>query len=365
MRLGLTASIAKLHVQLAAIGAAALTVFAQTPAEIASQPGFVKSEFIAQEPPTPTSHASTIVESKDDLIAAWFGGSKERAPDVSIWAARNTGSGWGEPVEIANGVHDDIRVRYPCWNPVLFRPKNGPLILFYKEGPSPSSWWGLVKISEDNGQTWTRPKKLFQGIYGPIRNKPIELPNGTILCGSSTEDNGWRVHIERTKNVMREWYRTDALNSSMEYGAIQPTLLPWEDGSIQMLCRTKNGSIVQSFSYDKGTTWSRLRATELPNPNSGVDAVVLRDNQAVLIYNHSDNDRGILNAAVSTDGRRWQAAVVLENEPGAEFSYPAVIQTADKMVHVTYTWKRKGIKHVVLDPSQFQLKPINSGVWPR
>src|ERR1041385_5586561 len=85
-----------------------VSVFAQPSGDaIASQPGFVRSEFIAQNPPTPTSHASTIVETKDDLICAWFGGSHERAPDVSIWAARNEGKGWGEPVELANGVHDD------------------------------------------------------------------------------------------------------------------------------------------------------------------------------------------------------------------------------------------------------------------
>jgi predicted neuraminidase len=345
---------------------AAVSVFAQlSDAAIAQQPGYVRAEFIAQEPPTPSSHASTIVESKDDLLCAWFGGSKERAPDVSIWASRNSGSGWGEPVEVANGVHDDIRIRYPCWNPVFFRPRNGPLILFYKEGPSPESWWGMVKTSDDNGHTWTRPKKLFSGFYGPIRNKPIELADGTILCGSSVENNGWLTHIERTKNVMREWQKTDKLNSSMEWGAIQPTLLPWEDGSIQMLCRTKQGKITTAFSYDKGFKWTPMRGTELPNPNSAIDAVLLRDNTALLVYNHSQDSRAMLNVAVSPDGRRWQSGFVLENEPGSEFSYPAVIQTADKLVHVTYTWKRKGIKHVVLDPAQFKPQPIVNGVWPK
>src|SRR5687767_14253592 len=92
----------------AALALAAVSAFAQptNDAAIAQQPGFVRSEFIAQEPPTASSHASTIVETKDDLICAWFGGSRERAPDVSIWASRNSGTGWGQPVELANGVHD-------------------------------------------------------------------------------------------------------------------------------------------------------------------------------------------------------------------------------------------------------------------
>ncbi len=366
MRLVSSRSLFRLPPFLALCAAAALSLSAQTtPEAISLQPGFVRSEFIAKEPPTFTSHGSTIVESKDDLICAWFGGSKERSRDVSIWASRNTGSGWGEPVELANGVHDEIRIRYPCWNPVLFRPRNGPLILFYKEGPSPESWWGMVKVSDDNGHTWTRPKKMFSEFYGPIRNKPIELEDGTILCGSSIEFNGWRVHVERTKNVLREWQKTGPLNSSMEWGAIQPTLLPWADGSIQMLCRTKQGKVTQSFSFDKGWTWTAMRSSSLPNPNSAIDAVMLRDNTALLVYNHSQESRGVLNVSISNDGRRWQSALVLEDEPGGEYSYPAVIQTADRMVHVTYSWNRKGIKHVVLDPSQFKAQPIINGVWAK
>jgi len=67
--------------------------------------------------------------------------------------------------------------------------------------------------------------------------------------------------------------------------------------------------------------------------------------------------------AVSNDGRKWDAALELENEKG-EFSYPAVIQAADGLVHVTYTWNRKRIKHAVLDPSKFELRPIVNGQWP-
>jgi predicted neuraminidase len=339
---------------------------AQDSSGIASQPGYVKSEFIADPPPTPASHASTIVESEDVLMAAWFGGTQERARDVVIWLSRNEGKGWSKPEEVANGVHDDVRIQYPCWNPVLFRPRNGPLLLFYKEGPSPSKWWGLLKYSEDNGKTWSRPKHFSSGIYGPIRNKPVELDDGTLLCGSSTEDAGWRVHMEWTKKPLidQAWSRTESLNRSIDWGAIQPTILNWPDGNIQILCRTKQHVITECWSGDNGITWSRMKATDLPNPNSAIDSVLLKDKRALLVYNHSSEDRSTMNVAVSKDGRNWSAALTLENTPGEEFSYPAVIQTGDRMVHVTYTWKRQRIKHVVIDPSKLVPKEMANGQWP-
>lgn len=333
---------------------------------IASQPGYVKAEFIADAPPTATSHSSTIVESKDVLMSAWVGGSKDRARDVVIWFSRNEGKGWSAPAELANGIHDDERIQYPCWNPILYRPRNGPLLLFYKEGSTPSEWWGMVKSSDDNGRSWSRGRKLPGSYLGPVRNKPIELEDGTLLCGASTENEGWRVYIERTRKPLASeqfWARTEWLNRSVDFAAIQPTILNWPDGPLQILCRTKQEVITDCWSGDNGWTWTRMRPTELPNPNSAIDAVMLKD-RALLVYNHSSFDRGVLNVAVSSDGRKWQAALTLENTPGAEFSYPAVIQTADRMVHVTYSWNRQKIKHVIIDPSKLSPKDIIGGQWP-
>jgi predicted neuraminidase len=334
-----------------------------------SQPGFVSGEFIAEHPAAPSCHASTVMEGErpGELLAAWFGGTDEGARDVVIWLSRNDGSGWTRPVEVANGVHDNVRIQYPCWNPVLFKMRNGPILLFYKEGPSPSTWWGLMKYSEDNGGTWSRARKLPSGFYGPIRAKPIELAGGVLMCGSSTEIDGWRVHIEKTKKPLSDqaWSRTAPLNRSVDFAAIQPTLLEWPDGNLQMLCRTKQDVITESWSGDRGQTWSRMKATELPNPSAGIDSVMLKDNRALLVYNHTTSGRGTLNVAITPDGRRWFAAMALENTPGGEFSYPAAIQTADGLVHVTYTWNRKKIKHAVLDPARLTLKEIINGQWPQ
>ncbi len=113
--------------------------------------GIVKSEFIYETAPFPSCHASTLAETPDGIVAAWFGGTDERDPDVGIWFSRKTAAGWTAPVELANGVQAQGK-RQPTWNPVLFQMPNGPLLLFYKVGPSPSTWWGMQMSSADGGK---------------------------------------------------------------------------------------------------------------------------------------------------------------------------------------------------------------------
>ncbi|WP_445482310.1 sialidase family protein [Larkinella rosea] len=325
--------------------------------------GVVKSEFIYETAPFPSCHASTLAETPEGVVAAWFGGTDERDPDVGIWFSRKTGSGWTAPVELANGIQA-TGPRQPTWNPVLFQMPKGPLLLFYKVGPSPSTWWGMLMRSDDGGKTWTKPTRLPDGIVGPIKNKPVLLASGKLLCPSSSEDNGWRLHMESSTDGGKTWQKTAALNDGKEFSAIQPSILFHPNGRLQLLCRSKNKKVLESWSDDGGTNWTALKPTELPNPNSGTDAVTLKDGRQLLVYNHTPKGRSPLNVAVSPDGKRWQAAVVLENEPGGEFSYPAVIQTRDGLVHITYTHHRKKIKYVVLDPANLKLTEIQNGQWP-
>ena len=332
--------------------------------DAAQSPAIVKTEFVADPLPTESCHASTLEQSEGVLMCAWFGGTQEGALDVAIWYSRQVEGQWTRAQQVANGMMENERIQYPCWNPVLFKPRKGPLLLFYKVGPSPSTWWGMVKTSEDNGVTWSKGIRLPDGYYGPIRAKPIDFEDGMILAGSSTEDNGWRVHMERTKNPTKVWWKTQPLNRAIDFSAIQPTIIKYADDRIQILTRTKQGRIAESWSSDRGYNWSRMRLTDLPNPSSGIDAVMLRDGTALLVYNHTDRGRGTLNVAVSKNGKDWLAALTLENTPGAEFSYPAVIQTADELVHVTYTWNRKKIKHVVIDPAKLTTQKIVDGQWP-
>ncbi len=331
-------------------------------------PAIVKAEFVYEKAPFPQCHASTLVETDAGLVAAWFGGKHEKNPDVGIWIARHVDGRWSRPREVVNGVQDD-GTRHPCWNPVLYRPEDGPVLLFYKVGPSPREWWGMVTVSTDDGATWSTPRRLADGFLGPVKNKPIALPGGKILCGSSSEHAGWRVHFEITWDRGRQRQFVGPVNDGEQFSAIQPTLLTYKDGRIQALCRSRQERIVEVWSEDAGQTWSEMRATQLPNPNAGFDAVTLDDGRQLLVYNHttrggpSPRGREMLNVAISRDGKRWQAALILENEP-AEFSYPAVIQTADGLVHITYTWKRQRVKHVVIDPKKLDPRDMVDGKWP-
>jgi predicted neuraminidase len=330
-----------------------------------TRPGVVASEFIYDEAPFPSCHASTIVESSGEMLAAWFGGTDERNPDVGIWLSRRDGEKWLPPVEVANGVVG-VDERYPTWNPVLFQPKTGPLLLFYKVGPTPKEWWGMRMTSDDGGRTWSKPERLPDGIVGPVKHKPVTRASGDLLAGSSTEADGWRVHFERSSDNGCNWQATPPVNDAAVIQAIQPSILIHRDGRLQAVGRTQRSGVFQIWSDDQGRTWGKMASLGLPNPSSGTDAVTLADGRHLLVYNHNvgPRDRSPLNVAVSDDGLTWQAALVLEDEPGGEFSYPAVIQTSDGLVHVTYTWHRKRIKHAVIDPVKLVLALIVDGQWP-
>jgi predicted neuraminidase len=334
----------------------------------ASAPGLVRAEFIFTRAAFASAHASTIVETPDGLVAAWFGGSRESAPDVGIWLSRQADGEWTPPVEVANGVQAD-GTRYPCYNPVLFRRADGTLLLFFKVGPGPQRWWGMLTTSADNGHSWSTPHRLPDGILGPIKNKPVRLADGTLLSPSSTESTDvpsrWRVHFERSVTAGSTWsvVRPAAPVNGSPIDAIQPSILVHGGGRLQAVGRTRSERIFETWSEDGGVHWSPLTVTDLPNPNSGIDAVSLTDGRQLLVYNHSTDARTPLNVAISGDGKTWEAALVLEDAPG-EYSYPAVIQSRDGLVHVTYTWRRQRIRHVVIDPAALRPVPMRDGVWP-
>ena len=331
----------------------------------------LQREFIYQDPPpTPECHASTLCESTDALVAAWFGGTREKHPDVGIWLSRRPKSGvdshWGSPREVFNGAGAGANgTRVPCWNPVLYQHQGNILTLYYKVGPSPSTWWGMHSVSTNGGRTWRTPERLPNRHLGPTKNKPIRTDESFLLFPSSTEHDGWKVVFERHAPMGGIWYYPDPVKDPAKLQGIQPTVLTLPDGRLVALGRTRRaGQIFRTVSQDLGVTWTPLSTIPLPNSNTGIDAVTLADHRHVLVYNHTKSGRSPLNVAVSSDdATSWSAVHVLESDPG-EYSYPAVIQTSDGLVHTTYTWKRQRVRHVVLDPKKFSPRPIVDGKWP-
>lgn len=344
----------------------------------AADPAILKSEFIYDTGPYPSIHATTIVETPSGLVAAWFGGTAERNPDVCIWVSRYVDGQWTPSVETANGVQAD-GTRHPTWNPVLFQPKGGPLMLFYKAGPTPQTWWGMLTTSTDGGKSWEQPRRLPKGILGPVKNKAVQLADGSILCPTSEESPAaqkgdketWSVHFERTRDFGRTWERTAPTHDGKTIQAIQPSILFLEGDELLALGRSRQDKVFEIRSADGGKTWGEMKLGTLPNNNSGTDAVTLADGTHLIIYNHIAGTPGKwggkrtpLNLASSKDAQNWNAALVLESDPG-EYSYPAIIQTQDGLVHITYTWKRQKVKHVVVDPAKLTGRPIVAGQWPQ
>jgi predicted neuraminidase len=286
-------------------------------------------------------------------------------------------------LEVAREKNGDKGI--PTWNPVLFHTLDGKLWLYYKYGPSPSEWAGTRMVSTDEGKTWSAKERLPEGVLGPIRAKPLVLPDHVIVSGSSNEGaDGWRVFIERSTDDGKTWKRIGPLTISKEVdaaakpwpdpltgsevrekdkslrtyaGIIQPSVISMGGKHLRFYARSKTlaSRIVVSDSMDEGMTWSTPRYLDLPNNNSGLDAVRLKDGRVVMIFNDTTRGRSPLNLAVSTDGDHFRIFATLEQGEG-EYSYPAIIQGNDGELEMTYTWHRTTIKHVRLDLAQVPRK---------
>ncbi|WP_420236408.1 sialidase family protein [Telmatobacter bradus] len=327
----------------------------------------------------PDSHASTLVELPGgDVLSAWFAGTKEGAPDVAIYAARQHAGVWSVPVEVARTK--DVA----CWNPVLFHDAKGVLWLYYKTGKSPSTWTGLRKHSEDEGRTWSTAEALPDGILGPIKDKPLVLPDGSIVSGSSVESGSWTVWIERSPDGGKTWTKIGpitvpealdvpdaaALAAAKEgnfkpsdepgkpgiklyppldhmVGLIQPSVVSLGGHHLRFYARSHSRAqrIAVADSFDDGRTWTQARYIDLPIPNSGIDAVGLKDGRIVLVFNNSYNRRSPLSLAVSKDGEHFTVFKKLDEGP-SQYSYPAIIQAANGDLLVTYSWQRRTIRFV-------------------
>ncbi len=365
---GTSLSCALLVVLSASLGARELVAQSSNPV--------LRAGYIYADAPFEYAHASTISETNDGLLASWYAGDADQVTSMVLWLSRFDGRNWSAPRRLAAG-RDVRNEELPVWNPVLFQPTRGPLLLFYRVGPNPREWWTVVRVSADDGISWSDPVRLPAGYLGPIRTKPVQLSNKDIVMGSSTEYDGWVAHIERFTfpeqssrtpvdqwlnrlQLASAWTKTEPIHSIRDFAAIQPAVLRHDNEILQVLCRTQQGVVSESWSSDGGSTWSPMVSTGLPNPSAGIDALRLFDGRFLLVSNPTRTGRKKLSVSVSENGIDWREVFVLENGDD-EYSYPSAVQTRDGNIHITYTVKPKWMKHVVLDPELIEV-PLLTGI---
>lgn len=313
---------------------------------------FLKETVFGEGAVTPSCHASTVLPLPDGrVLAAWFGGEHEKAPDVNIYVSLRMGAGvWRAPacVSVPDGV--------PHWNPVLHLRENGEILLFFKHGKEIADWITEYCLSRDGGETWSAPRPLAPGDEtggrGPVKNKCLRLADGRLLAPASTEKNRrWIPFIDVSDDDGLTWNARPPMERPRYRGAyvglIQPTLWESVPGQVHALMRSNKGALYRSDSADGGRTWAKPRRTGIPNNNSGVDLAKDGAGRLWLLYNPVAENWGPrypLSLAVSADnGEHFTEALCVESDEG-EYSYPAVVYAGGKL-HATYTNRRRQINY--------------------
>lgn len=313
-------------------------------------------------------HSSSLMEvSPGTLCAAWKGGvgkgksNIDMKQNVGIWFSLFKNGSWNEPEQIVQAPNS------VCWSPVLAKYPNGRLVLFYRIGMDPRHTISLFKSSEDGGLSWSKEEMLPAGITGPTKTKPLIDEKGNVICGSSVEVGAPEDEFKATACWIeifsdQKWSKYGPIEiPGKRFGCIEPALFRGKDEIVKMLCRDRSnrigseGWIWMAESTDMGKTWSELRKTNIPNPDSGIEVISLNSDNILLIYNNSHTNRYPLSVALSKDcGNTWNLLFNIEEESG---EFPSAILDSEGYVHVSYAWippgkKQRQIKHIIIDISK-------------
>jgi predicted neuraminidase len=326
-------------------------------------------------PGAPSAHAAALAAwspsagAAPQLLAVWWAGSRESGPDVRVFLSRLGPQGWTAPRAIVDreslGRALGAGVRR-IGNPVLHVAPDGRLHLFVVA--TGLGGWAAGRVAH---LVATGPDAPFV----PQRLLPLTpLANTSVLVRAQTlplDDGGWRLpaYFEIGRKVPMDLrFTADGTLAGIERigrsaASLQPTLIPLSDGRLLALMRDHGPARrIQVAEREAGPAgrWRDLAPLPLGNVDTAVAAVALAGAGIVMAHNDTsepgNTPRSVLRLQRSSDGLAWQPGLVVQQgEPGAEFSYPNLLQLGSQL-HVVYTHRREGIGHVVFD-----LEPAGGG----
>lgn len=317
-----------------------------------------------------SSHAANLlVLPSGDLLLTYYAGIYERGSGESIVLSRlSKGSKrWTEPVVVS------YHAGWANQNPLLFLAPDKTIWLFHttqRGGHDQTKDLVYALKSTDEGHTWSEPFTLFPqpGLY--TRQPVVVFQNQWLFpvyhsAGGSITSNAQKDHsyVEVSADSGATWKECDVAGSG---GYVQMNIVPISPTHLVAFFRSRYADWIYKSESSDGCSWTTPQATALPNNNASIQAIALKDGHLAMIFNntqaelkpeHADTaSRRILSLALSEDGgKTWPWIRDIENpalsQPilpleDPEYSYPSIVQSADGMIHVAYTFRRETIKYM-------------------
>jgi predicted neuraminidase len=270
-------------------------------------------------------HAASVTALEDGrLLSAWFAGSREGAADVKIYGAyyQPQTAQWSRQQVLASrestrrALGRSIR---KLGNPVVSQAPDGKLWLFYVS-VSVGGWAGSAinaSHSNDGGLSWSPPVRLitspFTNISTLVKAAPIYYQDGSIGLPVYHEFLGKFAELLRLDQRGRVM---DKARISHGKDSLQPVVIAASPDDATALMRYAGAApkrLLLSRSSDGGKSWPIPQRSSLPNPNSAVSALRLRDGSILGVMNDLEDGRHRLSLMQSRDeGEHWQLLTHLE-----------------------------------------------------
>lgn len=320
---------------------------------------FEREDIFERDEAHPSCHCSVIIELPGgELMSAWYAGKSEAHVSVGIKASwkesKDATGGWSAPVLIHKTPGR------PDGNAVLAWYRD-ELHLYYNVVWSRAFPWQNVilrrKVSADRGHSWSGERTIIdkddRGYT--VRTKPLVVGERLII------PTGKERLVTQTGQVLYtedgEDYRLGKGTMALEKGGChQPAITVLGSGELLAYLRTSQRHIYQCTSGDLGDTWTVPEKTPLYCPNSALDFVRTPAGELVLAWNNVDakggmKNRKTLHVGYSPDeGKTWPVIKEIERDDAdGRFAYPALIAGSDGLFHLTYTNRRRTIRHAVFD----------------